>query len=145
MSNQNLDVYMLDTNILIYFLKQKPISVVEKINAIADNTRLVMSYVTYAELLKGVENSQRKEHNLAQLNQLTQLIEVIFIDNREKGLALCQHFAKQVVRLKKMGKQIGSNDLWIGCHALAENAILVTHNMKEFERIEGLKIEDWVN
>lgn len=133
--------YMLDTNILIYLMKNKPISVAQKIDSLEVTSKLVMSYVTYAELLKGAENSQRKVQTLAQLDKLTNIIEPVYPND----VAICQHYATQFLQLKAKGTPIGGNDLWIGCHALAHKSILVTHNVKEFKRIEGLIIEDWVS
>jgi tRNA(fMet)-specific endonuclease VapC len=57
---------------------------------------------------------------------------------------ICHHYAVHFTRLKEAGTPIGANDLWIACHALASDAILVTNNVREFERIVGLKIENWV-
>ncbi len=133
-------IYMLDTNILIYLLKNKPSSIAEKINALPPEASLCMSFFTYAELLKGAERSTRKAQVLNQLSQLTQLINIVF----EVGFDLCNHYASQFTRLKLAGTPIGANDLWIACHALAQNAILVTHNTREFERVIGLQFEDWV-
>lgn len=133
-------IYMLDTNILIYLIKNKPPSVAETINALDKDDLLCMSFITYAELLKGAERSTRKAQVLLQLNQLTQLIPVQYNANH----SLCEHYAAQFTRLKEGGTPIGANDLWIGCHALSRDATLVTHNVREFERIEGLRLEDWV-
>jgi tRNA(fMet)-specific endonuclease VapC len=77
---------------------------------------------------------------LRQLQQLTQVISV----NYDVNASLCEHYAQQFTRLKAAGTPIGANDLWIACHALSQNATLVTHNVREFERIEGLRVEDWV-
>lgn len=132
--------YMLDTNILIYFIKNKPPSIAEKINALEQGVTLCMSFFTYAELLKGAERSNRKTQVLRQLNQLTQVISVVY----ETGYALCDHYAVQFTRLKEAGTPIGANDLWIACHALAQDATLVTHNIREFQRVSGLRLEDWV-
>jgi tRNA(fMet)-specific endonuclease VapC len=131
---------MLDTNILIYFIKNKPPSIAQKINALDDNATLCMSFFTYAELLKGAERSTQKTRVLNQIAQLTKIIHVQFATNH----ALCEQYAKQFMLLKEAGTPIGANDLWIASHALAHNAILVTHNTREFARIEGLKLEDWV-
>lgn len=60
------------------------------------------------------------------------------------GPAICRHYAEQFTRLKDAGTPIGANDLWIACHALAEAATLVTHNTREFARVAGLRLEDWV-
>lgn len=133
-------IYMLDTNILIYLIKNKPPSIAERINALDKNAALCMSFVTYAELLKGAERSTRKARVLSQLNQLTEVIPVQYDTNP----SLCQHYAIQFTLLKTAGTPIGANDLWIACHALSQNATLVTHNLREFERIAGLTLEDWV-
>ena len=133
-------IYMLDTNILIYLIKNKPPGIATRINALDNRDELTMSFFTYAELLKGAERSTRKDQVLTQLQQLTNSIPVNYSANVE----LCQHYATQFTLLKSAGTPIGANDLWIACHALSQNAILVTHNVREFERIQGLKVEDWV-
>jgi tRNA(fMet)-specific endonuclease VapC len=132
-------IYMLDTNILIYLLKNKPPAVAERINALDKESALCMSFFTYAELLKGAERSTRKTQVMSQLYQMTQIIPVQYDTNPD----LCQYYATQFTLLKTAGTPIGGNDLWIACHALSKNATLVTHNVSEFERIEGLRIEDW--
>lgn len=68
-------------------------------------------------------------------------VPVLYPANRR----LCEHYAVQSVRLKEAGTPIGANDLWIACHALAEDATLVTNNTREFGRIPSLAIEDWVD
>jgi tRNA(fMet)-specific endonuclease VapC len=133
-------IYMLDTNILIYLIKNKPPSIAAHINALDKDAELCMSFFTYAELLKGAERSTRKIQVLRQLNQLTQLIPVQY----NTGHSLCEHYATQFTQLKEAGTPIGANDLWIACHALSQKATLVTHNLREFERIAGLRLEDWV-
>ncbi|MBD9355244.1 type II toxin-antitoxin system VapC family toxin [Methylomonas albis] len=133
-------IYMLDTNILIYLIKNKPPGIADRINALDKRDELSMSFLTYAELLKGAERSTRKEQVLAQLRQLMRSIPVSYSVNAE----LCQHYATQFTLLKTAGTPIGANDLWNACHALAQNATLVTHNLREFERIQGLRLEDWV-
>ncbi|MDX3773039.1 type II toxin-antitoxin system VapC family toxin [Chromatiaceae bacterium AAb-1] len=132
--------YLLDTNILIYLLKNHPRSVAEHINNLPASTRLSMSFFTYAELLKGAERSTRKQQVMRQLALLVRQIPVLYAGSA----LLCQHYAVQFNRLKAAGTPIGANDLWIGCHALAENAVLVTNNTREFERIVGLQLENWV-
>lgn len=132
-------IYMLDTNILIYLIKNKPPAIATHINALDTNAALYMSFFTYAELLKGAERSTRKAQVLRQLNQLTQTIPVQYDTNPR----LCEHYATQFTQLKEDGTPIGANDLWIGCHALSMDATLVTHNLREFKRITGLRLEDW--
>lgn len=132
--------YMLDTNTIIYLIKHQPPSVAIKVDSLSPSDQLIMSFVTYAELLKGAENSQRKVEVTQQLTALTQLIEVVYPMQQE----ICQHYAIQFLQLKAAGTPVGGNDLWIACHALAEDAVLVTHNTREFARIQGLRLEDWV-
>jgi len=133
--------YLLDTNTLIYLIKNKPVSVAERVNALGEDAMLCMSFFTYAELLKGAERSSRKADVLCRLDQLTQQVPVIY----ETGRALCGHYAVHFTRLRDAGTPIGANDLWIACHALAQDATLVTNNLREFERIEGLRLENWVS
>ena len=133
--------YMLDTNILIYLFKHKPVSVAQRINALGDETTLCMSFFTYAELLKGAERSAKRSRVLRQLDALTAQIPVLYDTSR----SLCEHYAKHFLQLKSRGTPIGANDLWIACHALSQQATLVSHNVREFERIEGLRLEDWVS
>ena len=131
---------MLDTNILIYLIKEKPSSVAERFSECAPTDELMMSFVTYAELLKGAARSTRRERVEEQLASLCHLIPV----NYEVTPRLTQHYAEQATRLKGLGTPIGGNDLWIAAHALSLGCVLVTHNQKEFKRVEGLTIEDWV-
>ncbi|MFA7242707.1 MAG: type II toxin-antitoxin system VapC family toxin [Sulfuricellaceae bacterium] len=132
--------YLLDTNTLIYLIKNKPASVVERINALDEHVMLCMSFFTYAELLKGAERSNRKADVIVRLEQLTRQVPVIY----DTGRSLCEHYAVHFTRLKEAGTPIGANDLWIACHALAQDATLVTNNMREFKRLEGLRLENWV-
>lgn len=132
--------YMLDTNMIIYLIKQKPQSVMQHIMTFADDEQLVMSFVSYAELLKGVERSSKKEQALANLEQIIKQIQVVYPTDAK----ICHYYAQHFERLKQMGTPIGMNDLWIACHALAEQAILVTHNIREFNRITDLSVENWV-
>jgi tRNA(fMet)-specific endonuclease VapC len=131
--------YLLDTNTLIYLIKNKPVSVAERINALDEDAMLCMSFFTYAELLKGAERSNRKADVIVRLAQLTRQVSVIYDTDR----SLCEHYAVHFTRLKEAGTPIGANDLWIACHALAQDATLVTNNMREFERLEGLRLENW--
>ena len=134
-------IYMLDTNIIIYLLKNKPPEIAERVNALGPSTELSMSFITYAELLKGAERSTRKEQVLKQIKQFVRTIPVKF----EIDEAICRQYAVHFTRLKEAVTPIGANDLWIACYAAACGAVLVTNNVREFERIEGLAIENWVN
>lgn len=130
---------MLDTNILIYLIKNKPKSVMQRVNALGDDDALCISFVTYAELLKGAEGSTRKADVLRRLDGLMRQVPVRY----PSSPGLCEHFAVHPVRLKTAGTPIEANDLWIACHALAEAAVLVTNNEAEFKRVAGLTVENW--
>ena len=132
-------IYLLDTDILIYLIKNHPPAIARRVDALPEAARLCMSFVTWAELLKGAERSTRKPEVLRRLESLVRQVAVLY----PSGPAICQHYAAQFTRLKDAGTPIGANDLWIACHALAESATLVTHNPREFQRIEGLRLDDW--
>jgi tRNA(fMet)-specific endonuclease VapC len=132
-------ILLLDTNILIYLIKNQPPQVAERIDALDPSDSLAMSFITWAELLQGAEGSQRREATLRQLDLLARQVPAIY----PEGPAICRHYAQQATALKRRGTPIGANDLWIACHALALDATLVSHNVGEFARIEGLRLEDW--
>ena len=131
---------MLDTNILRYLMKNQPTSIATRINSLAPDDNVSMSFVTYAEPIKGVVRSERPAMNRQNLAKLTRQIPVLFDVSR----ATCEQYAEQFSRLKIAGSPIGGNDLWIASHALVEAAILVTNNTREFAHITGLALEDWV-
>ncbi len=132
---------MLDINILIYFIKNKPPEVAERINALPRDAALCMSFFTFAELLKGAERSTRKSDVLRRLDDLAHLVPVSYGVNRQ----ICEHYALQFNQLSTAGTPIGANDLWIACHALADDCTLVTNNTRKFERVTSLKLENWAN
>jgi tRNA(fMet)-specific endonuclease VapC len=133
---------MLDTNTLIYIVNKRPASVAAQMNALGDADTLCMSFVSYAEMLRGAHGSQHPAQSTQNLLDLTQTVPVLF-PTGAVGQSMCDHYAVQGAALKRAGRPIGGNDLWIASHALAEQATLVTHNQSEFGRIEGLLIEDW--
>jgi tRNA(fMet)-specific endonuclease VapC len=134
-------IYLLDTNILIYLIKNHPPAIAQRIDVLADDDQLCMSFITWAELLKGAERSTRKPEVLRRLDMLARQVTVIY----PTSAAICRHYAEQFTRLKEADTPIGANDLWIACHALAEGATLVAHNTRKFQRIVGLRVEDWVS
>ena len=134
-------LFLLDTNILIYLLKGVPDSVARKIDRLKPEDRLGMSWVTWAELLLGALRSTRSEQVRKQLEGIQQVIPVLLPESP----LICSYHAEHAARLRAAGTPIGGNDLWIGAHALALGATLVTHNVKEFRRIRGLSLDDWVH
>lgn len=132
-------IYLLDTNILIYLLKNHPPEVAQRIDALSEADEVCMSFITWAELLYGAERSTRKAQVLQRLDALAVQVPVAC----PQGTSICRHYAEQFSRLKAAGTPIGANDLWIACHALAEGATLVTNNLREFGRISELRTENW--
>ena len=130
---------MLDTNILIYLMKNKPPIVADRVNALGSSAELCMSFFTFAKLLIGAERSTRKPDVLRRLDALTRVVPVRYGVNP----AICEHYAVQFTRLRAAGTPIGANDLWIASHALADDCTLVTNNQREFERVSGLRLENW--
>ncbi|RZN56038.1 type II toxin-antitoxin system VapC family toxin [Avibacterium paragallinarum] len=131
-------IYMLDTNILIYLMKNKPLKVTERVAQLSTQDKLVMSFITYAELLKGANGSTHSLKARENIARITQRISVLLPPKE-----ICEFYGIWADRLKRQGTPIGGNDLWIACHALACDAVLVTHNVKEFQRISSLKWQDW--
>ncbi|MBE9591272.1 type II toxin-antitoxin system VapC family toxin [Moraxella sp. K127] len=130
--------YMLDTNTLIYFIKNKPPAVREKINRMLGKHELCMSFITYGELLKGAYGSQDPKKAKQDFENLAKLIPVLSSHPK-----MTDHYGKWANALKTKGMPIGNNDLWIASHALAVGAVVVTRNSREFERITDLAVEDW--
>ena len=132
-------IYLLDTNILIDLSKNRPPQVAERIDALSDEDSIAMSFITWAELLRGAEGSQWREATLQQLEALRRLVPVLYPD----GPGICEHYAVQATARKRCATPIGANDLWIACHALAIGATVVSHNISACSRVEGLQLEDW--
>ena len=129
---------MLDTDICFYTIKRKPIRVLKRLEACQPGM-VVMSVITFAELINGAKKSQHVEANLRRLNALSELIEVLPFD---KDAAMAYGDVRS--DLEKRGLIIGGNDLFIAAHALSLKMTLVTNNQREFIRVNGLKIENWV-
>jgi tRNA(fMet)-specific endonuclease VapC len=129
--------FMLDTNSVIYVIKRRPIEVLATFNKHVG--QMCISSITLAELLHGVEKSTQPEHNLRQVEDFVSRLDVL--EYTSKAAA---HYGDIRANLEKQGKSIGVNDLHIAGHARSEGLILVTNNIKEFERVEALRFENWV-
>ncbi len=128
---------MLDTNIVIYVIKRRPIEVLKVFNQHAG--QMCISSITLAELLHGAEKSERVEHNLAVIEDFVSRLTVMEYNNKTAA-----HYGDIRADLERKGTTIGVNDLHIAGHARSEALTLVTNNMAEFERVEGLRLENWV-
>jgi tRNA(fMet)-specific endonuclease VapC len=130
--------YMLDTNICIFLIKQKPERVLGhfKAHPVGD---IGISSITLAELSLGVENSQQIEKNRQALAEFILPLEIEDFDSKA-----AEAYGRVRALLEKDGRPIGAMDMLIGAHALSLGVILVTNNTGEFRRIKPhLKIEDW--
>lgn len=130
-------LYMLDTNICSYIIRNKPISIKEKLEEIEKEHTVVISTIVVAELLYGVQ----KKDSPKLLNIVSSFIDNFTISDYSKVSALFYSIVR--TNLEKQGQIIGANDLLIASHALSLDAILVTNNTREFQRVENLTIEDW--
>jgi tRNA(fMet)-specific endonuclease VapC len=128
---------MLDTNVCIYLIKEHPAAVVERFAAhpVGD---IGISVITLAELEYGVTKSSRPAKNREALEQFVSPLDVAPFDR-----AATAAYGRLRTALEKKGQPIGSMDLLIAAHALSLNVRLITHNVKEFGRAPGLRIEDW--
>lgn len=129
--------YMLDTNICIYSIKHKPEQVFLRLQE-HEPADICISSVTYAELVHGVEKSQAIEKNRLALALLLSNIEIL---NFDANAAEC--YGKIRADLEKQGTPIGPLDMMIAGHAKSLNYTVVTNNTKEFNRVPGLKFENW--
>ena len=129
---------MLDTNICIYILRDRPIELLEKLNSAND---VSVSSIVYAELLYGIELSPKKSQK-ARIEQLKRFMQHLTIVPWDEEAA--KHYSRIRATLKKEGALIGNMDLLIGSHARSLGVDLVTNNIQEFERIPGLKVLNWV-
>ena len=130
--------YLLDTNIVIYVLKRRPVEVLSTFNANA--SRMAMSSITLAELLHGAEKSSRVSENLAAIEDFCSRLAVL-----PYGPKAAQHYGAIRTALEKLGQPIGVNDMHIAAHARSEGLVLVTNNMGEFARVPALEAENWVH
>jgi tRNA(fMet)-specific endonuclease VapC len=129
--------YLLDTNIVIYVLKRRPVAMLATFN---DNaSRMAISSITLAELLHGAEKSSRVSENLAVVEDFCSRLDVL-----PYGPKAAQHYGAIRAALEKRGQPIGVNDIHIAAHARSEGLVLVTNNMGEFLRVPGLEVENWV-
>jgi tRNA(fMet)-specific endonuclease VapC len=130
--------YLLDTNIVIYVLKRRPVEVLSTFNANA--SRMAISAITLAELLHGAEKSSRVSENLAAIEDFCSRLQVL-----PYGPKAAQHYGVIRAALEKLGQPIGVNDMHIAAHARSEGLVLVTNNMGEFARVPALEAENWVH
>jgi tRNA(fMet)-specific endonuclease VapC len=130
--------YMLDTNLCIRVLRDRPATVRERFNLAAD--ALCISTIILTELLHGAAKSAKPDHNRGEVGRFAARLEVLPFDN-----AAADHAADIRAALERKGQIIGGYDLLIAGHARSRGLIVVTGNLGEFSRVDGLRCEDWLS
>lgn len=130
--------YLLDTNIVIYVIKQRPLQVLDIFNL--HHGRMAISSITLAELAHGAEKSSDVARNTAVVEDFASRLTVLPYDDK----AAWQYGSIRAA-LEKQGQPIGINDLHIAALARSNGLTLVTNNLREFERVPGLLLENWVD
>jgi tRNA(fMet)-specific endonuclease VapC len=129
--------YMLDTNLCIRVLRDRPPAIRERFNLNAEG--LCISSIVLAELLHGAAKSARPEHHRREVEAFAARLDVLPFD-----AAAADHFANIRATLERQGRMIGAYDLLIAAHARALGLVIITGNLDEFGRVEGLRCEDWL-
>ena len=129
--------YLLDTNICIYLIKRKPALVMKRFEQHKPGD-IGISTVTLSELTYGVAKSCRINNNQFALEQCLVSLEIATYD-----AAAAAAYGPIRATLERQGQPIGGMDVMIAAHAVSLNVVLVTNSVKEFDRVDGLRIENW--
>ncbi|MGV3770484.1 MAG: tRNA(fMet)-specific endonuclease VapC [Sphingobium phenoxybenzoativorans] len=129
--------YMLDTNLCIRVLRDRPAGLRERFNSEADG--LAISTVILTELLHSAAKSARPDHNRREVERFVSRLDVLPFDEDAAG-----HAADIRAALELEGKMIGGYDVLIAGHARSRGLVVVTGNLEEFRRVAGLRCEDWL-
>ena len=130
--------YLLDTNICIYIIKRKPIEIFNRFSQLPLG-KIGISTITLAELIYGVAKSSSIEKNTQALQEYLVPLDIIDFDSKAAVI-----YGRVRSELEKVGQVIGPLDMLIAAHGLSAGLTVVTNNEKEFERVKGLKVENWV-
>lgn len=134
-------IYMLDTNICSFIMRERPASVLERLQKVGENqNQIVVSVITYYDMLLGTVGRNASPRHGRLVEAFAARLSAIL----PWEAAAAEHATRIKRELAAKGTPIGGNDTMIAGHALAGDCVLVTNNTREFARIEGLKIEDWV-
>ncbi len=128
--------YMLDTNLCVLVLRDRPQALRERFNLEADG--LCISTVVLTELLHGAQKSARPEHNRSAVENFAARLEVLPFDVNAAG-----HAADIRAALERQRAMIGGYDVLIAGHARSRGLVVVTNDLREFTRVDGLRVEDW--
>lgn len=134
-------IYMLDTCICSFIMRQHPPEVLQKLQRVSEQHRLVISAITYSEMRYGAIGKRASPKHNEWINQFIQRLDAI----EPWGAKAVESATFIKKHLNRVGTPIGANDTAIAGHAIALNCTLVTNNLKEFARVPELTVEDWVN
>jgi tRNA(fMet)-specific endonuclease VapC len=129
--------YMLDTNICIYVIRNRPGGLRERFEQLSE--QLCISTITLGELYFGAEKSARPPQNLKTVEEFVARLDVLPL-----SADAAAHYGQIRAGLERAGRPVGLHDMLIGAQARSEGLILVTNNRREFDRIPGLSVENWV-
>ena len=129
--------YYLDTNVCIDYLRGRNIRLHDKVDSI-DTECIKLSAIVKAELLVGAVKSAKPEQNIEEIEAFCRPFEIVPFDD-----SMVKPYARMRAALERKGQKIGYNDSLIAATVLVKGGVLVTHNTKEFGRVEGLMLEDW--
>ena len=128
--------FLLDSDTCIFAMKRRTPGLLRRLDQRA--TTSAISVVAYGELAFGEAMSVPREEAAAHLAALLETLQVLPLP-----LEAARRYAETRAKLQSIGQPIGSNDLWIAAHALAEDLTLVTNNERQFQRVPGLRVENW--
>jgi tRNA(fMet)-specific endonuclease VapC len=131
--------YLLDTNICIYIRQKRPEGILQRFRKLRPG-EAALSVITYGELFYGAAKSKQRVAALERLHELVSLLPALTLPETAG-----EAYGRIRAELEARGEMIGNNDLWIAAHALAGGLTLVTNNEREFRRVRGLKVQNWVS
>jgi tRNA(fMet)-specific endonuclease VapC len=129
--------YLLDTNICIYIRRQRPEAVLARFRKLRPG-EAALSVITYGELLYGAAKSAQRTLALERLRELVRFLPPLALPENAG-----EAYGAVRAELESKGQMIGNNDLWIAAHAVTAKLTLVTNNQMEFQRVSGLKVQNW--
>ncbi|MBL4941916.1 MAG: type II toxin-antitoxin system VapC family toxin [Colwellia sp.] len=132
---------MLDTCICSFIMREQPVSVIQKLEQVSENNSIVISAITYAEMRYGCIGKKASPKHTVLVNQFLKCLDAIL----PWDVTAVDCSAKIKKELADKGMPISANDTAIAGHAISQNCILVTNNTREFKRVKGLQLEDWVH
>ena len=130
--------FLIDTNICIYIMNKRPIEIIQKFKRF-DVGQIGVSIITVSELQYGVAKSKNRMSNKQRLEEFLTPLEILPYDGAAASI-----YGEIRHNLEMQGKPVGPLDLLIAAHALSRNLVLVTNNEREFRRVKGLKVQNWL-